>query len=52
MILEYLPLVPFGPMRPGNQVALGNSLADLHLSKARLCSRSDGLQIVVVLLST
>ncbi|CAM9738390.1 unnamed protein product [Ascophyllum nodosum] len=33
MILEHLTLVPFGPMRPGNQAALGNSLADLHLSK-------------------
>lgn len=33
MILEHLKLVPFGPMRPGNQAALGNSLADLHLSK-------------------
>lgn len=33
MILEHLALVPFGPMRPGNQAALGNSLADLHLSK-------------------
>ncbi|CAM9791502.1 unnamed protein product, partial [Laminaria digitata] len=32
MILEHLALVPFGPMRPGNQAALGNSLADLHLS--------------------
>ena len=35
MILEHLTLVPFGPMRPGNQAALGNILADLHLSKAR-----------------
>ena len=36
MILEHLALVPFGPMRPGNQAALGNSLADLHLSTVRL----------------
>lgn len=35
MILEHLKLVPFGPMRPGNQAALGNSLADLHLSKVK-----------------
>lgn len=35
MILEHLALVPFGPMRPGNQAALGNSLADLHLSTVR-----------------
>lgn len=34
MILEHLDLVPFGPMRPGNQAKLGSSLADLHLSKA------------------
>lgn len=32
MVLEHLALVPFGPMRPGNQAKLGNSLADLHLS--------------------
>lgn len=38
MILEHLKLVPFGPMRPGNQAALGNSLADLHLSKVLLRS--------------
>lgn len=36
MILEHLALVPFGPMRPGNQAALGNSLADLHLTTVRL----------------
>ncbi|CAN0471929.1 unnamed protein product [Discosporangium mesarthrocarpum] len=33
MVLEYFDLVPFGPMRPGNQKALGEGLANLHLSK-------------------
>lgn len=36
MILEHFALVPFGPMRPGNQAALGSSLADLHLTTVRL----------------
>lgn len=47
MILEHFALVPFGPMRPGNQAALGNSLADLHLSTVRLlaCAAS-GSQLV------
>eukprot|EP00968_Pinguiococcus_pyrenoidosus_P019413 scaffold2114_cov253-Pinguiococcus_pyrenoidosus.AAC.8 len=34
MILEYLPLVPFGSMRPETQTALGEQLAAMHLSDA------------------
>ncbi|GMH63247.1 hypothetical protein TrLO_g6112 [Triparma laevis f. longispina] len=33
MVLEYLPLVPFGSMRPDNQVKLAQNLAELHSSK-------------------
>jgi len=34
LVAEYLPLAPFGAMRPNIQTTLGEKLADLHLSTA------------------